>query len=191
MSEQIEIEYKTLLTAEQFQAIKAKYAPNQAAFVQENYYFDTPHFDLKHKHCGLRIRRTENSAECTLKTPLSEGLLETTDKLTIQEAEEWLSAKKVPNKGSVAEKLTTLDISISELQLLAQLKTARIQIVLPIGELALDESWYGDNHDYELELEVPEANQGKQDFLSLLEEFQIDYQPAKNKIVRAFEATIV
>lgn len=191
MAEQIEIEYKTLLTAEQFQAIKAKYAPNQAAFVQENYYFDTPQFDLKQKHCGLRIRSTENSAECTLKTPLSEGLLETTDKLTIQEAEEWLSAKKVPNQGSVAEKLATLDISLSELQLLAQLKTARIQIVLPIGELALDESWYGDNHDYELELEVPEANQGKQDFLSLLEEFQIDYQPAKNKIVRAFEATIV
>lgn len=191
MAEQIEIEYKTLLTAEQFQAIKAKYAPNQTAFVQENYYFDTPQFDLKHKHCGLRIRRTENSAEFTLKTPLSEGLLETTDKLTIQEAEEWLSAKKVPNQGSVAEKLTTLDISLSKLQLLAQLKTARIQIVLPIGELALDESWYGNNHDYELELEVPEANQGKQDFLSLLEEFQIDYQPAKNKIVRAFDATIV
>ena len=79
----------------------------------------------------------------------------------------------------------------SELQLLAQLKTARIQIVLPIGELALDESWYGNNHDYELELEVSEAMQGKQDFLNLLEEFQIDYQPAKNKIVRAFEATIV
>ena len=83
-----------------------------------------------------------------------------------------------------------LGIQPDQVRLLADLKTARIQIDLPIGELALDESWYGKNHDYELELEVSEASKGKQDFLDLLAEFGIRYQPAKNKIVRAFEAIV-
>ena len=52
MTEQIEIEYKTLLTHAQFTAIKAKYAPEKNAFVQENYYFDTPDFRLKQLHYG-------------------------------------------------------------------------------------------------------------------------------------------
>src|SRR5699024_9720412 len=169
-----EIEYKTLLTHAQFAAIKAKYAPEKNAFVQENYYFDTPDFRLKQLQCGLRIRTFEEGGECTLKTPLKDGLLETTDHLSLEQA----------------QTLVQLGIQPDQFRLLADLKTGRIQIDLPIGELALDESWYGKNHDYELELEVSEVSKGKQDFLDLLAEFGIRYQPAKNKIVRAFEAIV-
>lgn len=190
MTEQIEIEYKTLLTHAQFTAIKAKYAPEKNAFVQENYYFDTPDFRLKQLQCGLRIRTFEEGGECTLKTPLKDGLLETTDHLSLEQAQTLLQAKTILPHGSVAQKLVQLGIQPDQVRLLADLKTARIQIDLPIGELALDESWYGKNHDYELELEVSEASKGKQDFLDLLAEFGIHYQPAKNKIVRAFEAIV-
>ena len=190
MTEQIEIEYKTLLTRAQFAAIKATYAPEKNAFVQENYYFDTPDFRLKQLQCGLRIRTFKDGAECTLKTPLEEGLLETTDQLTLKQAQTLLQTKTILPHGSVAQKLVHLGIQPDQVRLLADLKTARIQIDLPIGELALDESWYGNNHDYELELEVSEASKGKQDFLDLLAEFDIHYQPAKNKIVRAFEAIV-
>lgn len=190
MTEQIEIEYKTLLTHAQFAVIKAKYAPGKNAFVQENYYFDTPDFRLKQLQCGLRIRIFEDSAECTLKTPLKDGLLETTDHLTLEQAQTLLRDKTILPHGGVAQKLVQLGIQPDQVRLLADLKTARIQIDLPIGELALDESWYGKNHDYELELEVSEASKGKQDFLDLLAEFGIHYQPAKNKIVRAFEAIV-
>lgn len=188
MTEQIEIEYKTLLTNVQFEAIKAKYAPEKNAFVQENYYFDTPDFRLKQLHCGLRIRTFEDVAECTLKTPLKEGVLETTDHLSLKQAQTLLQNKVISSHGIVAQKLVSMGIQANQVHLLAHLKTARIQINLPSGELALDESWYGKSHDYELELEVSEASKGKQDFLDLLAEFDIDYQPAKNKVLRAFEA---
>ena len=190
MTEQIEIEYKTLLTNTQFAAIKAKYAPGKNAFVQENYYFDTPDFRLKQLQCGLRIRIFEDSAECTLKTPLKEGLLETTDHLSPEHAQTLLQTQTILLHGSVAKKLASLGIQADQVCLFADLKTARIQVNLPIGELALDESWYGKCHDYELELEVTDATKGKVDFLNLLAEFEISYQPAKNKIIRAFEAIV-
>ena len=42
--------------------------------------------------------------------------------------------------------------------------------------MALDESQYFDMTDYELELEVENHEQGKQDFQQFLEENQISYQ---------------
>ena len=134
MTHQVEIEFKTLLTREEYQRVIAFYQLDRSAFhTQTNLYFDTLDHQLKQKKFGLRIRTTEDKAELTLKSPLKEGLLETTD------------------------------------------------------ILALDESWYGQSHDYELELEVSEASSGKRAFLSLLDRLHISYRPAKNKIIRALE----
>ena len=69
----------------------------------------------------------------------------------------------------------------------AELTTRRAEFSVTEGLLALDESWYGQSHDYELELEVSEASSGKRAFLSLLDRLHISYRPAKNKIIRALE----
>ena len=189
MAEQIEIELKTLLTFEEYtRCIAFWQLADQKALLQANYYFDTADFQLKAKGCGLRIRTLSNQAELTLKTPLANGLLETTDTFSLTEIKPYLDSQTLPTTGSVAEKLRTLNIDISQLKLLASLTTKRYHIQLAYGEVALDESWYQKQHDYELELEVADFKQGQSDFKQLCQQLAIKYKPAQNKIARAFKA---
>ena len=53
-----------------------------------------------------------------------------------------------------------------------------------IGLMALDESHYFDQTDYELELEVTDHEKGKADFRKFLDENHITYQKAPSKLIR-------
>lgn len=69
MAENLEIEFKTMLSQSEYQQLITHYQLTATDFkTQTNSYFDTPDFQLKAKNCGLRIRRYENLAEYTLKT---------------------------------------------------------------------------------------------------------------------------
>lgn len=95
MVEQVEIEYKTMLTEKEYHQLLAYYKLSEKAFkTQTNYYFDTQDFKLREKHFGLRIRTTPTNAELTLKTPIEHGLLETTDPLTIETAASLIASEK-------------------------------------------------------------------------------------------------
>ena len=89
--------------------------------------------------------------------------------------------------GAVADRLIQEQIDPAAVKPFAELTTRRAEFSVTEGLLALDESWYGQSHDYELELEVSEASSGKRAFLSLLDRLHISYRPAKNKIIRALE----
>lgn len=185
MSESVEIEFKTLLTKENYEKICQFYQlDDKDFFIQKNIYYDTSDQALKKMGAGLRIRLYKENAEATLKTPLNHGLLETSDKLSLKEAETLLNENAFLTKGAIIEKLTTFKIAAKDLQILADLTEFSIKE----GLLALDESWYSSQHDYELELEVQEANLGKKAFEELLQQMNIPYQPAKNKIQRAVAA---
>ena len=58
-----------------------------------------------------------------------------------------------------------------------------------IGLMALDVNVYADKKDYELELEVSDAEKGKDDFDAFLKENNIDFKYAKSKVAR-FVATL-
>jgi uncharacterized protein YjbK len=76
MATNIEIEAKVLIEEEGFEKIKKLYEDYaNSAYIQTNYYIDTPDFLLRKNGVGLRIRSFENKYVMTLKTPLSEGLL--------------------------------------------------------------------------------------------------------------------
>ena len=151
---------------------------------QKNCYFDTPTQDLQKKKFGLRIREYQTYGELTLKTPAVHGLLETTDTLTIQQTKQLINEQKILASGAVADVLIKHQIQPKDLHMTAQLTTKRAEIQLPEGLLALDESWYGNGHDYELELEVASIHE-KENFEKILSRWRIDYQPAPNKIMRA------
>ena len=68
--------------------------------------------------------------------------------------------------------------------MLGCLTTLRYEMKTDIGLMALDKSQYFDMTDYELELEVENHKQGKQDFQQFLEENRISYQKAPSKLVR-------
>jgi len=188
MGEQVEIEYKTMLTEKEYHQLLAYYNLSEEAFkIQTNYYFDTVDHKLREKHFGLRIRTTATDAELTLKTPIEHGLLETTDPLTKTSAASLIASEKILPTGIVAQRLRAAGIEPDTLRMIAALKTKRAEFPIEEGLLALDESWYGQQHDYELELEVNEPIKGKDAFHSLLRLFGVPYRPAKNKIIRAVE----
>ncbi|WYK02368.1 hypothetical protein A5821_003511 [Enterococcus sp. 7F3_DIV0205] len=185
VSENLEIEFKTLLSIEEFsRTVDYFQLKEKQFFTQTNYYFDSADFQLKEKHIGLRVRTLSNNAEITLKIPEEVGLLEINDTISIDEAQHIVASATLPNSGNVYNRLTTLGINKNDLRLIGSLTTKRAEIKLPQGLLALDESWYNEQHDFELELEVDDPYNGKADFLSLLNTLNIKESPSPNKIQR-------
>ncbi|MCD8511633.1 MAG: CYTH domain-containing protein, partial [Bacillus sp. (in: Bacteria)] len=77
MSQELEIEFKNMLTKEEFIRLMNIYEPYGNKAVQTNYYFDTNEMQLKRNKCALRIRRKGSHFVLTLKEPHPEGHLET------------------------------------------------------------------------------------------------------------------
>ncbi len=189
MTETIEIEYKNLLTQAEYHSLILHFQiPKQHFFSQLNCYFDTSSGELKKQKMGLRIRIKVENAELTLKSPAASGLLETTDLLKKAEALEYIQQKKIPEDGSVAKKLQDYRIDLSSLQMIGQLKTERAEIQLDKSLLVLDESWYGQEHDYELEMEFAESTQSERIFKDFLNTQNIPHRPALNKVQRMLKS---
>lgn len=68
MTQMLEIEYKSMLTKQEYEIFIAHYQLTDKDFrVQTNIYFDTVDEQLKKQNCGLRIRFVGHQAEYTLK----------------------------------------------------------------------------------------------------------------------------
>lgn len=190
MSKEIEIEFKSMLTKNEYETLLRYYNVSDEQFVtQTNLYFDTTDFQLKQHGMGLRIRRFADKAEATLKIPQTIGLLEVTDPLTLNEVDEALAKDQFAQQAAeILEQLETLNIPLSDLHLIGKLITKRAEFMIPEGKLALDESWYSEHHDFELELEVPNSGFDETAFKQLLAKFDLPYRKTQNKIVRAVSA---
>ncbi len=186
MSQQLEIEFKAMLRKAEYLKICNYYALKGSDFhTQTNVYFDHPNHLLKEKKWALRIRLLEDHGELTLKTPSSAGRIETTDKLSLLQTQELITNRHILTNGFVAEKLRQAAIDPASLIPTAKLTTKRAEFLIDQGLLAIDENWYGTQHDFELELEVTDPQKGRSDFLKLLTHWQIPYRPSQNKIARA------
>lgn len=189
MVQEIEIEFKNLLTKNEFELLMQKYNVTIRDFIsQENYYFDTADFSLKDKQSALRIRKKQDKYILTLKQPHEQGLLETHQELTENQAFTLLNSEVAQIfDGSVKEAVSALGINPDALQYLGALKTDRIEIIDNENFLVLDHSFYLNHEDYELEYEVKDPVTGKNKFLEILEQNNIPLRTTKNKIQRFFE----
>lgn len=188
MSQEIEIEFKNLLTKEEFLHLKEFLVLDDAMFKkQENHYFDTTGFSLKDMGCALRIRVKQENFELTLKEPLSEGLLETSQILTPEEAHIVLQGGTMV-EGPVLNQLKQLNIPIEEIQYFGSLTTERAEKEYKGGLIVLDYSYYLNQFDYELEYEVKDSKIGKNIFDELLSQLQIPVRKTDNKIRRFYNA---
>jgi len=186
LSEEIEIEFKSMLTQNEYEKLLRYYDVMDDQFVmQTNLYFDTADFQLKKHGMGLRIRRFAAKAEATLKIPQPVGLLEVTDTLMITDVDRAIEREQFPEATEILARLKQLNISLSDLSLIGKLITKRAEFTISKGKLALDESWYVNQHDFELELEVIDSSYTEDDFNQLLEKFNLPYRKTQNKIARA------
>lgn len=190
MNQNIEIEYKNLLTESEYAGLyKTLNFAEDNSFVQENIYFDTNDFSLKQKRLALRIRIKDQQAEMTLKSPHKGHLLETNHMLQLDEARTLIKNRTLKPEGKIAEVLTSYDIDLtSPIQVFAQLKTERVEKAVKNSLIVLDKSWYADQVDYELEVESSTAAEGTELFEQLLKELHIPKRETPNKIARAFAA---
>lgn len=189
MAQEIEIEFKNILTKEQYEALLKKFGIEEDRILrQTNHYFDTPEFQLKQLASGLRIRETASKTVCTLKEKTAENThLETTDVLSEEQARDMLSGNGFFAE-SVKKKLEQLHVPIEKLSVFGTLTTDRVELPYNNGTLVLDHSFYLNHDDYEVEYETGNEQAGKEIFESFLEENGIQKQIAPKKIARFMNA---
>ncbi|WP_391560434.1 CYTH domain-containing protein [Robertmurraya sp.] len=187
MSQHIEIEFKNMLTKEEYLHLITEFSINETMIgTQINHYFDTGKFHLKELGSALRIREKEGRFELTLKQPLVVGLLETNQELTKDVALAMLQGAALPS-GIVREQLEKNNFPINKLQYFGSLTTKRCELQYKGGLLVLDHSLYLLKEDYELEYEVEDPVEGELAFKQLLQSFQIPIRVTENKIKRFYK----
>jgi uncharacterized protein YjbK len=186
VSQNIEIEFKNMLTQEEFNFLSDYFKLETEHFKEQvNHYFDTPSFSLKDKGSALRIREKGTIFEMTLKQPAKQGLLETNQILTTLQAENTMSTGKLPD-GEVKDAISKLISDLEAIQYFGSLKTIRAEVEYKGGLLVLDHSYYLNAEDYELEYEVTNESEGYKIYSKLLEELKIPVRPTDNKIKRFY-----
>ncbi|BDH60897.1 CYTH domain-containing protein [Lysinibacillus sp. PLM2] len=189
MTQEIEIEFKNLLTKEQYEMLLKEFDINDSKIIrQTNHYFDTPDWHLKTLHAGLRIRETKSSIVCTLKEKTAKNThLETTEPLTSKEAEMMLCGQRF-YAPSIQRKLLNLNVPVDELRVFGSLTTDRVELPYKGGILVLDHSFYLNCDDYEVEYEADDENTGAKVFNKFLTDFQIEKRVTDKKIARFMKA---
>ncbi len=187
MSQNIEIEFKNMLTKEEFNQLKSHFQVKDSDFVkQENHYFDTLDFALKVHGCALRIREKNGCFEMTLKQPHPEGLLETNQLLSERQAHDLLNGGQIID-GIVKTQIVTMNVNTEAIQYFGSLVTDRVEFPYLEGLLVLDFSSYLNVQDYEVEYEVSNRDSGESNFLHLLSELNIPIRKSENKVKRFYE----
>lgn len=176
-----EIEFKNLLTKDEFEQMLAHFQVDSDDFyTQTNYYFDTSSNYFKEKKMGFRLRVMANKNELTLKVPEKEHIMnETTYLLTDSEKEEILQnlhfpdipiINQIKNKGT--------------LTCIGSMQTNRANKTFENGMLFFDHSLYSQTEDFEVEYECDNVENGNKIFVNLLESLQIPIRIADKKIAR-------
>lgn len=198
LEQNFEIEFKNLLTKDEYLNLLAKEFPNtsnkeqDSAIYQSNYYFDTENQDLKNHHSALRIRVTDSSNEMTLKIPHEGFLMENNLHLSDNDVSEIIKDQQIvlstfissDNKFPLPKNVTKDSI----FYLFNSFQTKRFEKHVQNHLIVLDQTTFqNDMIDYELEVESTDEIEGKQFFDSILREYAIPTRESSPKIRRAEE----
>lgn len=188
MSTATEREFKRMLSAEQAAAILAA-TDFAAPYIQTNVYYDTPDAQLKEAQAALRLRLFADRAEVTLKQRQPDGprtMTETTDALSLADAQADVDAGTVPANGSVGAALTAIGLTPTQLHPFARVTTTRREAVTAAGTLVLDASDFADgSRDWELEMEYTDITVAQPAFDALVTRFGLTQLGGQNKVARA------
>jgi uncharacterized protein YjbK len=187
VSQEIEIEFKNLLTYREFLGLIHDFDIQKSDFTEQtNYYFDTEDFQLKNHKSALRIRVKKDIYTLTLKQQFDKHILETHQTIDNDQFPKVLSGNPLP-EGKVSEVLRKIHIEIPDIKYLGNLTTNRVELPYHDDLLVLDENHYLGKIDYEIEYESADYNKGQQNFLELLESKNIPVRETKSKIHRFFD----
>ena len=135
MTQEIEIEFKNIVTKEEFDTLCKSFSI-EAFTKQVNHYFETPDFSLKEAGSALRIRHKGETYTLTLKQPAEIGLLETHQVVTEDEAKMMMETNTII-QGAVVDRLHKLQIPVSALTYMGSLTTEEQKHYLKAERLSL------------------------------------------------------
>lgn len=179
MSKNLEIESKTLLDKETYEKMRAAFTA-KSDFIQKNYYFDTPDFDLKNSDTSLRIRILVDHAEQTIKV-----------KETNLKEKKYSERVEINDFGDYLQKHYSNE-AIRSLKLISWSQTRRILANGPENcELTLDLTEFPDGYyDFELEIENDDPDTIKKVLSELEKQFNFTANKEntnQSKVQRAWE----
>ncbi|MDE7161765.1 MAG: CYTH domain-containing protein [Anaeroplasmataceae bacterium] len=177
MNKNKEIEFKTFISKETYDALLEEFNLSNNIFPQTNHYFDTEDTKLMEEQTVLRIRQKGNNFKLTKKTRSKVGADETHIFITKEKALEML------DNGFDAN-IIGLPYQVKKI---AELTTYRASCPYKDGTIFFDRSEYYGNVDYEIEYEVDEIKQGLKDFKEFLKYYNIEYKESIRKSKRAFD----
>lgn len=181
-----QVEFRTLLSKEEYTRLVAKFKNISKFDVQTNHYFDTAMFSLKAFDTSLRVRERDNLLELTLKRKKGYNIQDFRQQLTREEFEQTKETGVLP-EGQVHNEIESL-IGTQKIENFMSLSTKRICFRYGKGVIFIDENSYLDITDYELEYEAETLHEGKKEFIQLVKDFQIKYRKTDKKIKRAYDA---
>ena len=184
MESRNKFQFKTLLTLDEYIKLLKRFN-GFTTDVQTNHYFDTSRFSLKALDASLRIRERE-TLELTLKRKKGYALQDLTLPVDRDFFDE-LKATGVLPENEIKTQLIPL-IGDQKLFNYISLSTTRIYLTYKSGLVLIDKSEYLNTIDYELSFLVSNYNEGKKEFIQLINELGITYTKSEKKIKRALKA---
>jgi uncharacterized protein YjbK len=173
-----EIEFKTLLTENEYNTLLELFTKNTTSYNQTNFYFDNDNFELNAKKITCRVREKNNNFELTVKIKDTVGLNEYNQEISY---EEFINYK---NNGL---NLNYDVITANNLKIKAQNTTTRFDLRLHNQLFSLDKINIDNNIHYELEMETENYDEGLIIFNNFLKEYNIEYKKGPSKAKRTFE----
>ena len=184
MQKNVDVEFKTLLSEEEYNRLMEKFSGNKTDF-QTNHYFDTSRFSLKALDASFRVRQRDNF-EITLKRKKGYNIIVKTLPISEDDFNELKDTGYVEDED-LQDDLIAL-IGTQPLNNFLSLSTLRMYLPYKNGILFIDKSSYLGCTDYELEYEAKNYHGGKKEFIEIISELGLQYKKADKKIKRAFNA---
>lgn len=190
-----EFESRIMLTNDEYLSIVSFYMkinPHQTFINNLNIYFDSDDLFLKNNHTTLRIRIINGlKYELTVKIKGENGDTEINDDISRANAD-LLINKSIFPEGEVKNYLSKLSLSLNCYHRIASLTNIRLEIQNNNHLLVIDKNTYGNNVDYDLEIEAENINTANTVLNDYIKKFNLSLENKKyvGKAHRAIDAAI-
>lgn len=168
-----EIEFKNLITSNQFKQIRDSLFIDITPFYQTNFYIDTEDLQIRKNILMLRIRELEDRFVLTLKVPNEVHVITEYHQILDESVLEKTNIDESDLGADIINVLKERNIDTNTLKIQGQLETIRYERTYKNGLLVLDESQYFGETDYELEYEAKNVSDGKVVFNEILDHYDI------------------
>lgn len=169
-----EIEFKNLITSEEFKEIRDSLFIDIVPFYQTNFYIDTEDLAIRENILMLRIRELEDRFVLTLKVPDEQHIITEYHHILDDEVIARAKINESDLSADIINVLKDKGIDTTSLSIQGSLETIRYERTYKNGILVLDESHYFNVTDYELEYEASSVKEGKDVFQEILDNFDIE-----------------